>query len=143
MEETTGYLIVTCFLCRAWRVCRGPGQVQRAVGGRPLAEGEERAAPHRAPEEGHAGGEEGARLVQLVRLREPETVRGQYVRIGGALFTVVACFGRRGRRRGGCTAGSSSSSAAKRWLCRGDGFREAGGRGDLIRARNLAPIGLG
>ena len=80
MAETTGYLIVTCFLCLAWRVCRGPGEVQGAIGGRPLAEGEERAAPHRTPEEGHAG-EEGARLVQL-RLRESETVRGHYVRIG-------------------------------------------------------------
>ena len=37
----------------------------------------------------------------------------------------------------------AGSSAAKRWLCRGDGSRKEGGRGDLIRARrNLASIGL-
>ena len=35
------------------RIRRSPGQVQRPVGGRPLAEGEERPAAHGAPEEGH------------------------------------------------------------------------------------------
>ena len=39
--------------CHAWRIRRGPGQIHRPVGGRPLAEGEERAAAHGAPEEGH------------------------------------------------------------------------------------------
>ena len=103
--------------CHAWRIRRGPGQIHRPVGGRALAEGEERAAAHGAPEEGH-----GELTRHQLRLSESDRASevNMYALVFYLHFTVV---GKAGRKQLG--------SAAKRWRGRGDVFRNVRGRGDL------------